>query len=476
MKPRRDPWLFAFAFLALGGADQCCACSGQPCGTPRLPFELTWAAEDPNGLPRNPYWGHQINTGFAAVPDSRALCPPFPDTDPARHLPGQRGEWDPVRWFTGDARCTTTPVTLDTAWSCQSAATTAITGSDVGGHLQFGPATYEGIVQWQDHSCGDDDYNLRLVRDDRALYTAASDWVLAEFDSDETIDHFTTAWWQRLHAAVDDDDGLWCAEPDEYGRTRPLVDGRRAIVIGQINLDCVHGCHPELHPAYAVAIQYLDAPGQQRWAFFARNWGNQGWCSRQDHQLVDRDGNPLRRISILLPPMGDDVALETDHELRTGFERRISLGADSFAAQVHRAPGGVLLELTLPAPENHGWIEGDLSFRWTAAPGDTVATAAAPLTAVAGEDDDPEAATHALLGRLAPADRARFRARTTVAIPDDQRGVLTLPAGPLPAYEALPHGAGVKARAVPDPFARSEGRRAALCELSGDTGPTCRQP
>jgi hypothetical protein len=56
-------------------------------------------------------------------------------------------------------------------------------------------------------------------------------------------------------------------------------------VYGLFGLDCEHGCRSEYHPAYAVAIQLNGAPDKNTWAIFARNWGDEGFCSHLDHQF-----------------------------------------------------------------------------------------------------------------------------------------------------------------------------------------------
>jgi hypothetical protein len=111
-----------------------------------------------------------------------------------------------------------------------------------------------------------------------------------------------------------------------------LIDGKTASVTGLLNLDCVHECHTELHPVQAMAIRTrredcyqskilteipppglkgekpvsikcdtkeLDTRTDDSWLIFARNSGNEGSCSLDQH-WVDRDV-----IRIFLPkPVG----------------------------------------------------------------------------------------------------------------------------------------------------------------------------
>ena len=134
------------------------------------------------------------------------------------------------------------------------------------------------MVSWESFSHplprGDDDYNIRLMRDDKAGYTAANpDSLLLEFDSDETIDKFTTSWWSEFHKAVDDSDA----------KARAMIDERFAIVTGLIGLDCEHECHSESHPVWAMAMNVKPSDDDDLWAFFVRNWGNEGFCGTGQH-------------------------------------------------------------------------------------------------------------------------------------------------------------------------------------------------
>ncbi len=140
------------------------------------------------------------------------------------------------------------------------------------------PATWQGPVTWDGHSSPgtDDDYNVNVVPPAAEGLTISSEGhIHSEFDSDETIDHFRTPWWNSFHDAVDRDDAS----------ARAMIDGKLAIVVGLTGLDCEHGCATELHPVYALAIHVNDNPLDDTWAIFVRNWGNEGYCSQYQHPL-----------------------------------------------------------------------------------------------------------------------------------------------------------------------------------------------
>ena len=187
------------------------------------PMDLFWEAVDANGIPKNPKWGYQILFP-GELPDPKQVCP---------------------NGF--QAPCTTQAPAFDSEWYC-------------GPHVNWFAATYEGPIFWESHSnpAADDDYNLRLQPPDQAGLTKADvgalgGSLLLEFDSDETIDHFHTPWWESFHHAVDDSD---------YA-ARQMVDGSFSIVTGLIGLDCQHSCGAESHPVWALAIEVNADPSNQ---------------------------------------------------------------------------------------------------------------------------------------------------------------------------------------------------------------------
>src|SRR5207249_4949649 len=127
----------------------------------------------------------------------------------------------------------------------------------VSGHANWSPATYVGRITWETHSypCDtlsgisslscDDDYNFNLYTPGNAGVTTTRDNIRCEFDSDETIDHFNTPWWNSFHSAVDSLSDLQINESlfKERGEL-----GRYAIVTGLLGLEMVHSGSPELHP------------------------------------------------------------------------------------------------------------------------------------------------------------------------------------------------------------------------------------
>lgn len=154
------------------------------------------------------------------------------------------------------------------------------------------PVTYEGKIWFEGHEGpspgGDNDYNWLFHSDVlNAGMTTWNQWDLKlEHDSDETIDHFDDPWWQAFHDAVDN-------HPETAYQ---MVKEKRAVVSGYMGLDMVHGAPAELHPVYALAIETSTDPTDTSWAFFVRNFGNEGMCSSQDHPLDLPTGSYTLRL------------------------------------------------------------------------------------------------------------------------------------------------------------------------------------
>jgi hypothetical protein len=197
--------------------------------------------------------------------------------------------------------------------------------------------TYDGTISWSEHSANDDDYNIDIHRNDQALYnTADSDHVGMEWDSDETIDRGALSpWWKQMHTDVDN------------GNNNPQnIYGLHATVVALPGLDYEHGAFTELHPLYALAINF--APGS--WAFFARNWGDEGYCSQGENPW------PVQTIRLLLP---NTLALDANAFANTVFVTpATTIGAFFLQGQ------GEVLEINLPPPSEEGLAMGEVTITW----------------------------------------------------------------------------------------------------------------
>ena len=206
-------------------------------------------------------------------------------------------------------------------------------------------SVYRAPIEWETKSDEglDDDYDLNLHSPGGELYDTqhADARVHVEFDSDETIDHFTkehdfgtaNKWWSDLRSVVDSRDDaqrdldVRCfmrsfVNPQAVvGGACPLPDGVEpgghdpmTVVVGVPGIDCAD--HPdantvEIHPAYAVAIRIQestqDNPQPEQWAFFYRNSGNNGGCGSKTY---GRCGTTFQ-LPLLLPGVPNGKVLKS---------------------------------------------------------------------------------------------------------------------------------------------------------------------
>lgn len=368
-----------------------------------------------NNIPRNPQWARQLYDH--QLPDAPLEC----DSSLWSY---NASDWN---------RCTHDPV-----WTNHDKC-------GGGGHVNWNRVTYEGKIQWEGHTPPgrDDDYNIRIRRDDKALFTASNpDSVGMEFDSDETIDPFSEIhlWWKTLRSDVDD------------GKPNPgNMNDRQAMVIGLVGLDYEHSSFSELHPLYVLAINYEDL----KWSFFVRNWGNEGYCSEGK--------NPWDVTSIKVILSNPTAA--------DGFVTKSAVfGTTGTAISSAFAPGeGIILDVQLPAPAKEGFVVGDVEVQWVApAPVPTSASNAAKAQVVRRNDNEQER-IGTILDRLPPARQRRWlqaRKALAAARPSGPARPLTLVALPKLTAIPTPVGTSPSVRKTADTPLQKR-KTAAICEALG---------
>jgi hypothetical protein len=415
---------------------------------------------DDNLFPLNPDWGYFVENG--RPPDANQLC-------------GQ---------FEGSLSCTSQPVEYDAPGVDSVAYFACPAGrgsyfSSFHGHVNWEPATYEGTLGWESHSSWyeDDDYSIDLNTPNAAGATAArTTGIHMEFDSDETIDHFDSSpWWHQFHEKVDNSDAQAGAD----------INGDLAVVTGLVGLDTAHSVSTESHPVYAMAIQTdrksALTGGTDKWAIFARNWGNEGYCSQHNHTLP---AGPLTvRIPWLKGATGLHAVLPGSSATGvglTGYELHSNINhQESVALRVIQGKG-VLLTFDLSTPPSQEPLYwGTVDLKWTFGPPLAIAQSrsssapAAPGVSARsanasdeGEKSDVEAIGGRLFKRLPKATRAhahtRFRRRLIAlatrpvqAVPITIGGPLIAPLRTVEAYIAPP--------LRPSFIAEGKAQRAVLC-------------
>jgi len=359
---------------------------------------------DDNLFPKDPDWAYFIQTG--QLPDANQLCGQF-TTGPL-----------------GNPPCTSQPVDYDAA----GVSTLAYAFCPLGrspylsfhGHVNWEPGTYEGTLTTFDHSgfASDDEYSLDLATVGGHGATAArTSGIHIEFDSDETIDHFDVSpWWKKWHNAVDHDQGL------------AVVKGDLAVVTGLLGLDTVHGPALESHPVYATAIDTDRAAAlagkEDTWAMFARNWGNEGYCSQNHHSI------PPGKLTVRIPWLNKAVGVGAGALIRPATGVEVTNTSDLWSnINPHGAMSitvipqeGILVSYDLshdPSGEPEYW--GTIGLKWSFGPPQAT-TVTPPVTsvpaaptartapAVDGEKSDVEVIAERLFRKLRPAVRAKARA------------------------------------------------------------------
>ena len=330
------------------------------------PFDLIGNTFDANGLRQNPEWQYEKDHP-GNHPDASVLCAGFPYVGP-NYLVGY-----------GIPPCTPQGVTVDgPSGSNDVICSHAADSGKLHGHVNWWPATVTGTLIWAGHDSpfsptksynptndfGDDDYNFWLYPSNISLLTVDSQpgqsdhdsYIETEFDSDETIDHFNSQWWNGFHQAVDSGGSASSDNSAPNAPASQIVNKKFAIVTGLVGLDSEHGAYTELHPVYAMAIHMTTDPNNKpdpsndQWAFFARNWGDEGFCSQDQHYW---DISPL---SIFIPepvPSSDYSFVAQDLDV-----------SQSLAVQSSKVEGGLLLTFALGTPENRTFADGSVTIKW----------------------------------------------------------------------------------------------------------------
>jgi len=315
--------------------------------TTAAPYDLTWTGADLNGLPLNPRWGQQDNP-----------------TNPG--LPGVKGSGPGVCSTPSEPPCTTqTPIVMDlpAPWDvdhianqvCRYAGPHA--GPAQGRHVNWGIARYEGIATWDKKATWDDDYHIYVARDDQSAYTQQnSSTVTVEFDSDETIDDFSTRWWSDFRGAVDSDAG---------GGVK--LNDKEVILIGVIGLDCGEYCGSEIHPVLVMAVHVREDLSEDVWAIFARNWGDEGFCSHESVLAPE-----LSTVYLTLPwpsnvPAGPPPVTEKTTWQKSAFGGGEQIQIKTFPFVSGAQPLVLVVEFDLGDPDKAPMVNGELHLNWTAA-------------------------------------------------------------------------------------------------------------
>jgi hypothetical protein len=366
--------------------------------TGSLPLDLVWKTTDPNGIPLNPDWRARSVPAMVEGSDVKDVdvakaCPQCVPSAQCLAICNTLGfisqpclACHPTEscW----RQCTTFPVTSDGGFFCGAS------------HINWRSATYEGRLEFDDYSArgfissifDDDDYTFNLTPHDGEGLAGRSK-LHPEMSFLETVDRFPTSFWTNFRRLVDRVPG------DDLSAPRALFN-RPAIVIGLQGLDTQHGTHEELHPIWAMALRRTiggDAPPNRDhdcWAVFARNWGNEGFCS--NHQwYLERN-----HITFRFPLPGATAVTEISREFGTN-------SSATSVSEVSLVKDGAEVTFFLGRPEDRTQINGEICLRWAVPPGTpplkVVPAATSPAEPELDRDAHPgvELLTRAQINRIA---------------------------------------------------------------------------
>jgi hypothetical protein len=362
-------------------------CRGVDCGTPtsRFDFDVLSGLADINGLPSNPQWSWQ-QRNLGQIPPT-SLCHEFSQRGSVLGIP----QLYMVPYF---ADCTDQadaassvdlPNGLNDALCKLRKGGPFASGSFVG-HVNWFPVTVEGRAGPIDHNA-DDDYSFSFTSDTPGdpLSVNHRGGIHVEFDSDETIDNFSSGEWKLFHDAVDARDSAKGALADCESRRRTctgseVADLQKAIdhpalyfqghtiLTGMFGMDGEHDLKAEMHPLYAMATHrddYENDPGDDVWFMFVRNRGDEGFCSSQ---LWD---SGFEDYTVRLPWREGMTAVDVDWaKTERDFEGTEGTSGPTVAVILPPSKDqGVYVSFHLGPASSTPFVDGALHLVWTGQPG-----------------------------------------------------------------------------------------------------------
>ncbi|PYT80877.1 MAG: hypothetical protein DMG40_11510 [Acidobacteria bacterium] len=310
-------------------------------------FDLTSPGSDSNGSPDNPRWAPQIQK-----PQN---LPPTVDSDCKKKnvQPYQGACTDQSKYLVEDTGAGITGALCSLFGD----------SSSINGHADWTVASGQGAVGWLNFA-DDWDYNLLLVPDNENGLTGNNNelshndgrYIEVEFDSRELESRFGTQWWEDFARLASEG-----AASGDYSTVEnhlhPGPGLAYGVIYGIFGIDCEHGCRSEVHPAYAVAIQVDESKGNNTWAIFARNWGDEGFCSHLDHQLdVASTG---QAIHLVLPYKSTAGPIVKSQEVASSIPQLSQCPAYNFVPD-----RGEEITIPLPPPGGQGLTEVIVQFTW----------------------------------------------------------------------------------------------------------------
>jgi len=169
-----------------------------------------------------------------------------------------------------------------------------------------------------------------------------------------------------------------------------------------------------------MAIRVRNELDGERWVVFARNWGNQGWCSLKKHPLeaADAKGVEADHLSLFLPNPGASgvevvKANLRSYESRPQYVTRNPGEARAYEPTINDDGSGAYIRFDLPSSAKRTMILGEIELKWAPAKveRDKPALFACKLPSVlpARGAEDPEAVSRELEAGMTNEQLTRLR-------------------------------------------------------------------
>ena len=323
-----------------------CATSISPSCIHGRAVDKVVSRRDPNGFPINPQWVWTTLTGTA--PNLSDVCSWSKKT-----LGFPRDDAD---------LCSSGTIEKDISHFCDMKG--VVEGRNPGHvNLVDEAVTYSGAISFDSANISvteDDDYTFNINSIDTVsdptphteitgALTVADQMQIpqAEFSAGETLNNFSAVgWWDGFNSAVQAGHG------NEY-----FGDATEGIVIGLPGFDCAHDCNTEVHPAWALFVHTKNSLIDDTWEFFARNWGNEGFCGEQNHILS------TTQLVVQLPRPNATAVVS----LPTTIVKGVLAGPTdpAFSVVLDSQGGSADATIALPPPNAQGVVYGELHLQWT---------------------------------------------------------------------------------------------------------------
>ncbi|HET7785796.1 MAG TPA: hypothetical protein VFL36_07485 [Myxococcales bacterium] len=224
------------------------------------------------------------------------------------------------------------------------------------GHLNWGEAyggavTYGGTLSWQEYATNDHDLNFYFEPENGPSPGFA---IGVEIDQRD-VAGFHAPWFVGLNEAV-----------FKGGRKAPAawVGRRKAVVTGLLGIDAEHlsarSLNVELHPVFAMAVQTATTAKREVWTLFARDGGNEGFCSHQGREHVLKWPQGEYRVELPLDCQPAALAAHDPSSREPGVTTSMRSDREGASSSVMIDRTRALALVTIAVPEG-GTVEGEVT-------------------------------------------------------------------------------------------------------------------